>query len=57
MEIDIHHMALELLNLLANSIHDRSTTSSTPFFFSIAEIEQTEYWLRQFVKEIENNNK
>lgn len=52
MSIDIHSKSLELLESLANSIHDREPQSVKPFFFSLSEIHVAEKWIRDFIKEI-----
>lgn len=52
MSIDLHVRSQELLERLANSIHDRDPKSLNPFTFNIAEIHITEAWLTEFIKEI-----
>ena len=56
MFIDLHEKALQLLNLLANSIHDRSPNTQLPFFFSISEIDLTKDWLFHLVGELGSRN-
>jgi hypothetical protein len=51
MQIDLHGKALQLLEALANSIHDREIKSPNPFFFSGHEIEVAEKWLLEFMRE------
>lgn len=51
MEIDLHAKSQDLLETLANSIHDRDPKNLNPFFFNIAEIQVAEKWLRDFIKE------
>jgi hypothetical protein len=52
MQIDLQRKAQELLEMLANSIHDRDPKASHPFFFSIAEIQTAELWLAKFIHEL-----
>jgi hypothetical protein len=52
MQIDLHAKAQELLELLANSIHDRDPHSINPFWFNIAEVSLTEKWLQEFIRKI-----
>jgi hypothetical protein len=55
MPIDLHYTALDLLNILANSIHDRDPKITPPFFFSAQDIQILENWLSRFVNEIEKD--
>lgn len=55
MSIDLHAKSQELLETLANSIHDREPKNLSPFFFNIAEIHAAERWLSDFVKEIKSD--
>jgi len=52
MDIELRSKAQELLESLANSIHDRSSDVSQ-FCFSIAEIHIVEEWVRNILIEIE----
>ena len=52
MQIDLHDKALNLLNMLANSIHDRNPNTLAPFFFSTNEIQLVEDWLRHFANQV-----
>ncbi len=52
MQIDLHVKSQQLLEALANSIHDRDKNNSNPFCFNIAEVHVTEKWLREFVAEV-----
>lgn len=52
MEIDLHAKSQQLLETLANSIHDREPKTTSPFFFTIAEIHAAEKWLTGFIQEI-----
>ena len=56
MSIDFHSKSQQLLESLANSIHDREPTSLNPFFFNIAELQLTEKWLKEFIKESEKES-
>jgi hypothetical protein len=55
MQIDLHEKSQNLLETLANSIHDREPKSQNPFFFNIAEIQAAEKWLQEFIKEIKHD--
>jgi hypothetical protein len=52
MQIDLHFKAQNLLESLANSIHDRDPQSSNPFWFNTAEVQLTEKWLHEFVLDL-----
>ena len=56
MSIDIHYKALQLLNILANSLLDRQNIEQKTFFFSTIEIDATKDWLLKFVEELEKGN-
>lgn len=55
MSIDLHDKALNLLNMLANSVHDRNYNVSILFFSSV-EINLVEDWLRYFVIEVQGKH-
>lgn len=55
MEMDLHAKSQQLLEALANSVHDREPKSTNPFFFNIAEIHVAEQWLRDFIKELKED--
>jgi hypothetical protein len=55
MSIDLHAKSQQLLETLANSIHDREPKSTNPFFFNINEIHVAEKWLNEFLKEIKED--
>lgn len=55
MSIDLYAKSQQLLETLANSIHDREPKSPNPFFFNINEIHVTEQWLMEFIKEIKSD--
>lgn len=52
MTIDLYAKSQDLLETLANSIHDREPKTITPFSFNIAEIHAAERWLTDFIEEI-----
>lgn len=51
MQIDLHIKAQQLLETLANSIHDRDKQSTNPFCFNVAEVQVAENWLKDFIRE------
>ena len=53
--MDLHAKSQQLLETLANSIHDREPKNLNPFFFNIAELQTAEKWLEEFVKEIKED--
>lgn len=55
MTIDLHAKSHDLLETLANSIHDREPKNLNPFFFNISEIQTAERWLLNFVREIKED--
>lgn len=57
MGIDLYAKSQDLLEKLANSVHDRDPKSPTPFFFNISEIHVAENWLVDFIKEILQDQK
>lgn len=52
MSIDLYAKSQELLECLANSIHDRDNKNPNPFTFNIAEVHLAEQWLTDFIEEI-----
>lgn len=52
MKIDFHEQSKDLLEVLANSIHDREPKSLTPFCFSSVDLSAAEVWLKNFADEI-----
>lgn len=52
MQIDLYAKSTELLETIANSIHDRESKTNNPFFFSIDERHAVERWLKEFIKEV-----
>lgn len=55
MGIDLHAKSQHLLEVLANSIHDRDPKNLSPFTFNMAELHATERWLKEFIKEIQRD--
>ncbi len=55
MGINLYEKSHDLLELLANSIHDREPTSNSPFSFNVADIHAAEKWLTEFVNEIKED--
>jgi hypothetical protein len=53
MQIDLHAYAQELLELLANSIHDRDPHSINPFWFNSVEVQLAEKWLLEIIRKLE----
>lgn len=53
--MDLHAKSQDLLETLANSIHDRDPKNPNPFFFNIADIHKTEQWLTDFIQEIKRD--
>jgi len=49
--MDFYFKSQNLLETLANSIHDRDPKNLNPFFFNIAELQIAEKWLLDFAKE------
>ncbi len=52
MDIDLHVKAQNLLEKLANSIHDRSPDNNQ-FCFNIAEVHLVEQWMEDIIEELE----
>lgn len=55
MQIDLYVKSQQLLEVLANSIHDREPKTLNPFFFSTNEVQAAERWLSEFIEEIKQN--
>jgi hypothetical protein len=55
MQIDLNYKSQQLLEALANSIHDRDPHSTNPFWFNISEVHVAEKWLADFVVELMDN--
>lgn len=52
MSIDLYAKSQQLLESLANSIHDRTPKTLDPFCFNIQEVHLTEKWLNELIKEV-----
>lgn len=55
MTIDLYVKSQQLLEKLANSIHDRDPKALIPFFFSTAELQAAQKWLEDFAKEVKKD--
>jgi hypothetical protein len=51
MEIDLHSKAVQLLEKIANSVHERDPKTPNLMFFSTSEVQVVEQWLKEFVQE------
>lgn len=47
-ELDLHSKAIELLEKIANSVHDRCQGSANLLCFSTSEVDLVEQWLKEF---------
>lgn len=47
-DLDLHSSAIQLLEKIANSVHDRCQTSANLLCFSTNEVELVEQWLKEF---------
>jgi len=52
MQMDLNFKSQQLLESLANSIHDRDKGSLNPFFFNISEVRLVEKWITELIREI-----
>lgn len=50
MEIDYHAKAVELLERIANSVHERDPKNPNLLCFSSSEVQLVEQWLEEFVE-------
>lgn len=53
MAIDIYAKSVQLLERVANSVHDRDPKNPNILTFSISEIHIVENWIKELLKEIE----
>jgi hypothetical protein len=53
--MDLHAKSQQLLEALANSVHDRDPKSTEPFFFNISDVHVAEQWLTEFIKEVQKD--
>jgi len=51
--LDLHLKAVDLLEKIANSVHDRCQNSTNLLCFSANEVELVEQWLINFTEDIE----
>ncbi len=51
MEIDLHSKAVQLLEKIANSVHEREPKNPNLLCFSTTEVQVVENWLQEFVEE------
>lgn len=52
MLIDYYAKSVELLERIANSVHERDTKNPNLLCFSVSEVQLVENWLSEFKKEI-----
>ena len=52
MTIDIHAKSVQLLERVANSVHDRDPKNPNLLTFSLSEIHIVEEWLKELLKEL-----
>jgi hypothetical protein len=53
MYIDIYAKSVQLLERVANSVHDRDPKNPNMLTFSIKEIHIVEEWMRELINEVE----
>lgn len=53
MSIDLHAKAINILQQIANSVHERDPKNPNLLFFSFIEIQLVERWLKEFIDEVE----
>lgn len=51
MNIDLYAKATQLLERIANSVHERSPENQNLLFFNINEVKLVEEWLKEFHSE------
>lgn len=51
MDIDLHSKAVQLLEKIANSVHERDPKNPNLLCFSAAEVYVVEKWLSEFIQE------
>jgi len=54
MDIDLHAKAIQLLERIANSVHERDPKNANLMCFSTTEVQLAERWLKDFLMEIIN---
>lgn len=48
MDMDLHSKAKQLLEKIANSVHERDPKNANLLCFSTAEVQLVEQWLKEF---------
>ena len=51
MEIDLYPKAVQLLEKIANSVHERDPKNANLLCFSVSEVQLVEQWLKEFIDE------
>lgn len=54
MDIDIRAKSMQLLERVANSVHERDPKNPNLFCFSTSEVQVVEEWVREFIKELQD---
>lgn len=54
MVIDLHAKSIELLEIVANSVHERDPKHANLLCFSSNEVLVVEEWIREFIKELQD---
>ena len=49
MNIDLYAKSVELLEQIANSVHERDPKNANLLFFSVNEVQLVKEWLRDFL--------
>jgi hypothetical protein len=55
MIIDIYAKSVQLLEHVANSVHERDNKNPNLLCFSISEVHVVEKWLNELIKEVKND--
>lgn len=53
MSIDIYAKSVQLLERIANSVHERDQKNQNLLFFSANEVQIVEKWLSELIEELE----
>lgn len=51
MNIDLYAKAVQLLEKIANSVHERDPKNINLLCFSVSEVQVVEEWLKEFIEE------
>lgn len=54
MTIDIYAKSVQLLERVANSVHERDPKNPNLLCFSTSEVQVVEEWLEEFIKELDS---